>query len=631
MKSNNKTKKYELSLREAWQINLRAFRLFYSRCPKAVIAIMSTSIWKALSPYIGIYLSALIIEELSGSRDAGRLLLLISLTLGLGAATSLVSALLNRFQNIHGGWRLLLYQEEHMICKKMLDMDFCIVDDTKTREQQAILEQTRTSGGHPLYQAINIFKDLFSALFTLGGGFALTVSLFTSRVPESSAKMLWLNSPLFLLLLIGIMAAITYLAPSLFNRAERLFANSSAQSLHNLANRIFTFKWAYFNRPDNYMDVRIYKTDNLFPPSDKTGYFESNGPRAKLSRGAAGLYSTLSTVTSLIFTAAVYLFVCLKAWAGAFGIGMVTQYISSITRFSGGISSLVRILGHLRTEGIFIKRNLDFLDIPNVMYQGSLTVEKRNDRKYEIEFRDVSFQYPGSEQYALRHVNIKFQIGQRLAVVGQNGSGKTTFIKLLCRLYDPTEGTILLNGIDIRKYNYPEYLSIFSVVFQDFQLTDFTLGENVACRMKYGHEQVAGALGKAGFEERYKELPLGADTYLSTRFSDDGVNMSGGEKQKIAIARALYKGSPFIILDEPTAALDPIAEAEIYSRFNDIIEDRTAIYISHRLSSCRFCDDILVFDKGAIVQQGSHEGLVQDSAGKYHELWFAQAQYYTNS
>lgn len=209
-----------------------------------------------------------------------------------------------------------------------------------------------------------------------------------------------------------------------------------------------------------------------------------------------------------------------------------------------------------------------------------------------------------------------------------NGSGKTTFIKLLCRLYDPTEGVILLNGIDIRKYNYLEYMSIFSVVFQDFKLFAFQLGQNVATKVNYDQERVVDCLNKAGFGDRLKELPDGVDTYLYKNFSDKGVDISGGEAQKIALARTLHKDSPFIILDEPTAALDPLAEAEVYSNFNDIVGDKTAIYISHRLSSCRFCDDITVFDKGTVVQQGNYDDLIADEHGKYHEFWFSQAQYY---
>lgn len=186
----------------------------------------------------------------------------------------------------------------------------------------------------------------------------------------------------------------------------------------------------------------------------------------------------------------------------------------------------------------------------------------------------------------------------------------------------------MLNGIDIRKYNYRDYMDIFSVVFQDFQLISQSLGANVAGKQEYDREKVKGALTDAGFVERLKTMKDGLDTILYREFAKDGVMVSGGETQKIAIARALYKDAPFIILDEPTAALDPIAEAEIYSKFNDIAGDKTAIYISHRLSSCKFCDEIAVFHEGQIIQQGSHEKLLKEENGKYSELWNAQAQYY---
>lgn len=216
-----------------------------------------------------------------------------------------------------------------------------------------------------------------------------------------------------------------------------------------------------------------------------------------------------------------------------------------------------------------------------------------------------------------------------MAVVGENGSGKTTFIKLLCRLYDPTEGVILLNGIDIKKYDYDEYMSIFSVVFQDFKLFSFSLGQNVAANTNYDESRVIECLTKSGFSDRLAKMPKGLQTCLYKNFDEEGVEISGGEAQKIALARALYKNAPFIILDEPTAALDPISEYEIYSNFNRIVGNKTAIYISHRLSSCRFCNDIAVFSNGSLIQRGSHDMLIQDENGKYHELWNAQAQYYT--
>lgn len=262
------------------------------------------------------------------------------------------------------------------------------------------------------------------------------------------------------------------------------------------------------------------------------------------------------------------------------------------------------------------------------MQKGCLPVEKRVDGDYRIVFDHVSFQYPGSEKYALKDINMEFQLGEKMAVVGMNGSGKSTFTKLLCRLYAPTEGTIYMNGIDIRRYDYQEYLSLFSVVFQDFKLFSFTLGENVAVAEDYQEEPVRDALVKAGMEEFLEEHGNSLAANLYRDFDKDGIEVSGGEAQKIALARAVCKGAPFVLLDEPTAALDPLAEYEIYKRFNELVADRTTVYISHRMSSCRFCGDIAVFHEGRMVQRGNHESLMEETDGKYYELWTAQAQYY---
>jgi ATP-binding cassette subfamily B protein len=272
------------------------------------------------------------------------------------------------------------------------------------------------------------------------------------------------------------------------------------------------------------------------------------------------------------------------------------------------------------------------------MYQGSLTPEKRSDHKYEIEFKNVSFLYPSpqrtpddeppsAESFALKNISFTFNTNERLAVVGENGSGKTTFIKLLCRLYDPTEGEILLNGIDIKKYDYHEYMNIFSVVFQDFVLMAYPLAQNVAASLTYDEKKVHECLIKSGFGERLAAMEL--DSCLYRDFEDDGVLISGGEAQKIAMARALYRDAPFVILDEPTAALDPVAEFEVYSKMNEIVGEKTAVFISHRLSSCRFCENIAVFHEGRLVQKGSHEILSSEQNGKYYELWNAQARYYS--
>ena len=253
-------------------------------------------------------------------------------------------------------------------------------------------------------------------------------------------------------------------------------------------------------------------------------------------------------------------------------------------------------------------------------------MEKREDGEYELAFENVSFHYPGKEELVLKEVNCRLRIRGKLAVVGRNGAGKTTFIKLLCRLYEPTQGRITLNGVDIRKYDEEEYRRLFGVVFQDFRLFAFPVWENITAGFARSDERIWEALRQADAGELAKRLPQGLDTFLYKNV-EDGVEISGGEAQKLALARALYKDAPVVILDEPTAALDPKAEAEIYAHFNKMVEGRTSIYISHRMSSCRFCDDIIVFEDGRIVERGSHETLFA-AGGSYARMWNAQARYY---
>lgn len=249
----------------------------------------------------------------------------------------------------------------------------------------------------------------------------------------------------------------------------------------------------------------------------------------------------------------------------------------------------------------------------------------------EIEVRNVSFRYPGADHKALENVSFRFTPGRKLAVVGMNGSGKTTLVKLLCRMYDPDEGQILLNGVDIREYDLAEYMKQFSVVFQDFRLLARSLGENVAASQLFEADRVQECLEKAGFGERLMKLPEGINTSLYRNTEEEGVEVSGGEAQKIALARALYKDAPFVVLDEPTAALDPVSEHEIYSGFHRLVGEKAALFISHRLSSCRFCDEILVFHEGRLVQKGSHTALLKEESGQYCRMWRAQARYYEDT
>lgn len=613
-----------ISLKETMHLSLRAYKLLWKVYPKVFVTTAACSVAGAAFPCVEIWLSAQLIGELAGGRDVGRLAFLSAVILFYALLSGVINTIvLGRIRNYYNAnrWRL----QEKIYSDKMLDMDFCSVDEQHTQAlfSQVMQNQQWTGWGVP--RMLGLLEGILSGFAGLVSAAVLTVSLFTQAVPDRAGAFTILNNPFFILILIFIMLGTTILSPMLGNKSEMYWARQGDEA--KFSNRLFGFFGFTMCRHEAALDVRMYRQDRIgvhYMSKLNMNSMERN------ARGPMGLLKAASAMVSVCFTGIVYLFVCLKAWAGAFGVGAVTQYISAISSLSGSVSSLIATVGSMRANSLFLKAEFEFLDIPNQMYQGSLSVEKRRDRDYEIEFRDVSFKYPGAETWALRHMNMKFKVGQRLAVVGQNGSGKTTFIKLLCRLYDPTEGEILLNGIDIRKYNYQEYMSIFSVVFQDFQLLAYSLGQNVAASRDFDRKRAENCLREAGFGERLDEMEKGLDTILYKYLDDEGVEISGGEAQKIALARALYKNAPFIILDEPTAALDPLAEYEVYTKFNEIVGDKTAIYISHRLSSCRFCDTIAVFDSGQVVQRGSHDELVADKSGLYYSLWNAQAQYYVN-
>lgn len=248
---------------------------------------------------------------------------------------------------------------------------------------------------------------------------------------------------------------------------------------------------------------------------------------------------------------------------------------------------------------------------------------------YEIEFKNVSFKYYGQETYALKNLNLKLTPGKSLAVVGLNGAGKSTFIKLLCRIYDVTEGQILLNGVDVREYDRQEYFKIFSPVFQNVEMFAMNLGENVAMSSdrNVDEHKAVNCLNSSGLKEKFKSLKDGLKTQMTKVIYEEGIDFSGGEKQKLSLAKALYKDAPIVLLDEPTAALDPIAEYELYQSFNNIIKGKSAVYISHRLSSTRFCNNIAMFENGQLIEYGTHDSLLE-SKGAYAHLFDVQAQYY---
>ncbi|HML49707.1 MAG TPA: ABC transporter ATP-binding protein, partial [Clostridia bacterium] len=314
-------------------------------------------------------------------------------------------------------------------------------------------------------------------------------------------------------------------------------------------NTQFMYYYNYVHTEGAGKDIRLYGQQNLIQSLLSQDKYEWVKAMSRMESETAGVTAAANSLVSGL----TYLLIGLRALDGLYSIGQVQKFVGAVIVLSRSMTRLIST-GAMLWENIpYLRKLYQYLDLTDPKYRGTLTTEKRADNDYELEFHDVSFRYPGSEQYALKNINLKLNVGRRLAVVGMNGSGKTTLIKLLCRLYDPTEGVITLNGVDIRKYDYEEYLGIFSVVFQDFTLTDLPLGQNVAARVEYDPERVRQSLEAAGLSERLAALSQGLDTALNKGFEEDGVMISGGEAQKIALARALYKGAPFVLLDEPTA------------------------------------------------------------------------------
>ncbi len=608
------------SLKTDLGLILRGCRVLYEVCPQNIIWVTVSIIVQQFSPYFTLYLSAEIINQLIAGAPLGTLLALAAATvtgqLLLNIAIRRLSCKKEETESIN------FDLNELYLLKVGCRMQYKHLEDPDTALLRQKIRNFSNFGGHGLSRLFWCYQNLLNAIVNIFFSVSLTLSLFRT-VPhgELTGFLAFVNHPLSalaLLLLIGLniasqMISIYLLEPQntkVWNNYSLRFSRCINYMQHEVDAIILGAVRLCLDR------CRQMLVDHTDECLRKT--FKTNAARSFISQ-------TATTVTNL----ALYLYIGAKAYIGTFGVGNFFLYTGTVDKFLSAVSTFGSSLSELRQNNDYLIELYRYLDLPDEMYHGTLSVEKREDNNFEIEFRNVSFRYPGSESYALKNVSFKFRIGERLAFVGMNGSGKTTFVKLMCRLYDPTEGQILLKGIDISRYNYDEYIKLFSVVFQDYFTFDFSLGENVSAQQDYDAARVWSCLEKVGLWEKFSHTERGLETPLGTRYQADGVQISGGEAQKAALARALYKDAPYIILDEPTAALDPIAEMEVYSKFNEIMGDKTAIYISHRLSSCRLADKILVFHDGEIVQQGSHDQLAAEETGKYYELWNAQAQYYT--
>lgn len=391
-------------------------------------------------------------------------------------------------------------------------------------------------------------------------------------------------------------------------------------------------RWSYFTRILE--DVSFSKEIRMNNISDwlideELNYSNKAINFYKKRNKCFSLSSLFSSVSGLIQNAITYSYLVYRVILNTLSIGSFTMYLNAVATFSNAVRDVLSSLVDIKIYGLYYEALDKYINIPSTLRDNKRLPLPINNENFVISFRNVSFKYPGQEKYALKNINIDIKSGMKLSVVGENGSGKTTFIKLLCRLYDPTEGEIFCNDVNIKDINYDEYMDVFSAVFQDFKLFSFSIKDNVLFNNQdnISDKTIYTLLHKVGLYNKINSLPNGIDTNIYKEFDENGFEPSGGEGQKIAIARAIAKNSKIVILDEPLSALDPKAEYEIYKQFNSIVKDKTAIYISHRLSSAKICDKIAVFQNGEIVEYGTHTELMHRNK-QYAELFNLQAQYY---
>ena len=336
----------------------------------------------------------------------------------------------------------------------------------------------------------------------------------------------------------------------------------------------------------------------------------------------------IDVLLSFMRNGIVYLFLIGAVIKGEMSAAQFVLYFNTVNVFTSGIGKIMTGLSVLRKQSLDISAVREFLDYPETFkMEEGIPITPDLHIPYQIELRDVSFRYPGAEKDTLTHINLMIRPGEKLAIVGLNGAGKTTLVKLICGFLDPTDGKVLLNNTDIRTYNRRDYYRLFSAVFQDFSVLDVTIAENIAqTDENINTDMMKRCIGQAGLTEKIDSLPDGVDTHLGKVF-EDGINLSGGELQRLMLARALYKNAPIIVLDEPTSALDPIAESEIYNKYSELTDGRMAIYISHRLASTRFCDRIILIAEGSIDEEGTHDKLIARK-GHYADLFEIQGRYY---
>ena len=554
----------------------------------------------SIIPIVATLMPKYIIDELFGARSIPKMIAYV----GILAGYTLIASMLSNYFSMDGFSRRCRVAAEFDsdLHRRLADADFEHLENPKFLDMQEKAKKFLYCDWHGFGYLLDCAMNIIGQIFTLIG---------------ISTIILTLDWKILLFFTICII-----LGTKIEGNAKKNAMKLSEEVISD--SRGWTYFASLFDNFSYGKEIRLNSMGKWLLSKERE-YFVKVNSNLKRQNDLFIKAGNWGAVFTFIQQVIAYCYLISKTMKHNVGIGSFTMYIGAVTSFSASFKSLLESLMEIQAYDMYYDNLDEYLSVPQKLREGKQT--RLWNAEHTIEFKNVSFKYPGGEKYALKNINIKISSGQKLSIVGENGAGKTTFVKLLTRLYEPTEGMILLDGINIKEIDYETYMSMFSTVFQDYKLFAIPLKDNVALSLPIDEKKVLHLLEYVGLGNTLKKLPKGIQTYVYKNFDKNGFEPSGGEGQKIAIARALYKDAPIVILDEPTAALDPRAEYQIYQQFNEMVEGKTAVYISHRLSSTKFCDTIVVFSQGKIVEYGSHEELM-NREGIYKELFGMQAQFY---
>lgn len=552
----------------------------------------------SLIPIVATLMSKYLVDELCGEKRLGFLIVYASILVGY----TMIATMLSVFFNMDGFTRRCRVNAEFdsNLHRKLYEADFENLENPEFLDMQEKAKKFLYCDRHGFGYVLDCALDSIGHLITLIGIAAIILTLN-----------IWI---------IAVFIALTWIGTLAEGHAKKSAMKLSEDIIRDQRG------WSYFAglfEDFSYgKELRLNSLGNLLLEKERRFFVAANYNLKKQNDGFIQS-GTICAVLTFIQQCIAYGYLIYNAVSGQITIGAFTMYTSAVTIFASSLKNIMNALIEIQAYDMYYTDLDRYLSIPATLKHGNAPLPT----EHTIEFRHVSFRYPGQSGYALKDINITIPVGQKLSVVGENGAGKTTFVKLLARIYAPSEGEILLGGVNIGELDYEKYMSLISAVFQDYKLFSFSLKENVTLSLPVDEQRVKDTLFSVGLGNKIHQLKNGIHTAVYKTFDEEGFEPSGGEGQKIALARALYKDSPIVILDEPTAALDPYAEFEIYQHFHDLVHEKTAIFISHRLSSARFSDRVAVFERGRIIEYGTHDELM-DRHGKYAELFGMQAQFY---